>query len=223
MGEMYEVKKGDYLAKIAKEHGIADWTDIYKHDKNKKFKEKRPNPNILLPGEKIYIPDVTYRSGRTHNVDVAQDEVIFKLQIITGENPEPIYKYELKTKGKKEKTYTRSIDDNDKDITEKLDNGYIVEEISTGEEAGELKIWLYDDPDPHLEYEIVVGGLDPLEEISGIQARLNNLGFFCGEVDGKNGPKTKKGVKAFQKKYELAVDGIAGPNTQAKLKKIYGF
>ena len=54
-----------------------------------------------------------------------------------------------------------------------------------------------------------------------IQHYLNLLGFQCGAVDGIIGPKTRAGIKAFQKQYELKIDGIAGPITQRTLEQIF--
>jgi hypothetical protein len=43
-----------------------------------------------------------------------------------------------------------------------------------------------------------------------------------GEPDEVNDPQTKEAIKAFQKKYPpLAVDGIAGPKTKARLKEVW--
>ena len=73
------------------------------------------------------------------------------------------------------------------------------------------------------EIEIRLGELDPIETISGIQARLKNLGYDPGEIDGIDGPKTRAAVRAFQKECPpLVVDGIYGPKTRAKLKEVYG-
>lgn len=60
--------------------------------------------------------------------------------------------------------------------------------------------------------------------LTGVQFRLNALGFGAGRVDGINGPKTTRAVKLFQKSYPpLKVDGIPGPRTQEKLVEICGF
>ena len=59
--------------------------------------------------------------------------------------------------------------------------------------------------------------------LTGVQYRLNAIGFGAGPVDGIMGPKTKKAVTAFQKTYGLRVDGIPGPRTQEKLVEICGF
>ncbi len=58
------------------------------------------------------------------------------------------------------------------------------------------------------------------ETIEGVQQALTDWGFgaIVGEIDGKNGPKTKEAVKQFQAAMGLAADGIAGPKTWAALK-----
>lgn len=62
------------------------------------------------------------------------------------------------------------------------------------------------------------------EYLTGVQFRLNALGFGAGRVDGIHGPKTKKAVKAFQKTYPpLKIDGVPGPRTQERLVEICGF
>lgn len=50
-----------------------------------------------------------------------------------------------------------------------------------------------------------------------VQQRLLSLGYSPGAVDGRNGPKTKAAVKAFQIAKGLAADGIVGPITEAAL------
>ena len=50
-----------------------------------------------------------------------------------------------------------------------------------------------------------------------VQARLKELGYFTGTVTGKYEPSTTSGVKTFQTKNGLAPDGVVGPMTWAKL------
>lgn len=58
MGAEYIVKKGDYLTKIAHDHGFDDWRTIYNSPENGAFKAKRPNPDLIHPGDRIIIPQV---------------------------------------------------------------------------------------------------------------------------------------------------------------------
>ena len=53
--------------------------------------------------------------------------------------------------------------------------------------------------------------------IKQIQCLLEYLGYEPVAIDGANGPNTRDAVTAFQRAEGLAVDGIAGANTQSKL------
>lgn len=53
--------------------------------------------------------------------------------------------------------------------------------------------------------------------IKKIQTALNDRGYGPLKVDGKDGPKTKKAVAAFQKDSGLEPDGLVGPLTENRL------
>jgi len=55
---IYTVKAGDTLTSIAKLHGINSGQSLYDDPANKTLRAKRPNPNLILPGDKISIPTV---------------------------------------------------------------------------------------------------------------------------------------------------------------------
>ena len=55
-GEVYKVKKGECLATIAKDKQFYDWKTIYDDSDNEELKKRRPNPNVLYPGDWIVIP-----------------------------------------------------------------------------------------------------------------------------------------------------------------------
>jgi peptidoglycan hydrolase-like protein with peptidoglycan-binding domain len=72
---------------------------------------------------------------------------------------------------------------------------------------------------------IKIGHLDPVEEVSGQKARLNNLGYFAGPLEGKTEENTAmflSAIEEFQCDHGLLVDGICGPMTQAKLRQVHG-
>ena len=63
----------------------------------------------------------------------------------------------------------------------------------------------------------------PDEGVSGVQARLSNLGYEPGPVDGILGPRTENAIRAFQADNPpLKVDGVCGPMTLAELINQYG-
>ena len=56
------------------------------------------------------------------------------------------------------------------------------------------------------------------QEVSNLQARLKELGYYNGTVDGVYGAGTAKSVTLFQRANNLTPDGVAGEDT---LKKLY--
>ena len=57
--------------------------------------------------------------------------------------------------------------------------------------------------------------------IKQIQRKLGELGFYSGEVTGNAGNKTTAAIKAFQQKYGLNADGLAGSQTINKINSVY--
>lgn len=55
-------------------------------------------------------------------------------------------------------------------------------------------------------------------DVEVIQARLRELGYYGGNVDGEFGPITERGVLLFQKAKGLKADGIVGAKTWAALE-----
>ena len=58
---------------------------------------------------------------------------------------------------------------------------------------------------------------DEADEIATIQTALTQLKLYSGEITGHYGSKTEAAVEAFQKKWDLKVDGVAGEDTIAEL------
>ncbi len=55
------------------------------------------------------------------------------------------------------------------------------------------------------------------DDVIELQARLQYLGFYNGQIDGKFGYGTYNAVRQFQDQYGLTVDGIAGQDTKQML------
>ena len=51
------------------------------------------------------------------------------------------------------------------------------------------------------------------DDVAALQARLTEMGFHCGRVDGIFGLMTEAAVKEFQKSVGVVVDGKCGPAT----------
>jgi hypothetical protein len=215
MAVYYTVVQGDHLSKIAKDNGFTDYTIVWDHPNNSDLKKQRQNPNVLLPGDQVFIPDMEekHESGATdkhHTFTV--DKKTLKLRLILEdiyEKPIAGAQCALLVDGQ---TYQLTTDG----------HGKLEQEIPLDAKEAYLTIRGDQTPFANDTIPIKIGHLDPLDELSGQVARLNNLGYFAGDLDGTDTDAFESAVEEFQCDNKLTVDGICGPNTQAKLKQVHG-
>ena len=69
---------------------------------------------------------------------------------------------------------------------------------------------------------LALGGMDPVEEVSGVRKRLRNLGYFCQVQGPEDAPDLKAALKKFQEKNSLNVSGNLDDATRSKLKELHG-
>jgi N-acetylmuramoyl-L-alanine amidase len=55
------------------------------------------------------------------------------------------------------------------------------------------------------------------DDVATLQARLQDLGFYTGLVDGNFGLQTHKALMSYQREYGMSADGICGPETLRSL------
>jgi N-acetylmuramoyl-L-alanine amidase len=212
----YKVKQGDYLSKIANKHGFSDYQTIWDHPKNSELKKKRQSPNILYTGDVLFIPEKNEKeeSGATeqrHRFMVKGHTLMLRIVFKTiDDQPIANEDCELHVGGE---VFSLTTDG----------NGTIEQRIPATAETGRL---IFKNSEVPFDWiPIKIGHLDPIEEISGQQARLNNLGYNAGPIDGKESEQLRSAIEEFQCDYFKnisQVDGKCGPNTQAKLKNIHG-
>jgi hypothetical protein len=218
MAGIYTVKQGDCLSSLADKFGFANYRTIYDHPNNAAFRKKRPVPNILYPGDRLYIPDVEHKQ-QACATDLRHKFVRYramvKLRIRLLDRDRQPYKY---------KKFAIQVDSSNKIASgHTTETGLAETLIPAGARTGTLKLWLTSDPndDASLEMPLNLGHLDPVDEISGVQARLNHLRFPCGATDGVLGPKTEAALKKFQKESGLEETGQIDDPTRAKLTSLH--
>ena len=213
MAESHVVQQGEYLAKIAKQYGFRNWHAIYDYPQNASLRKKRPNPNMLFPGDVLYIPPLEPKTlsrptGTRHVFILHQHKVKVKM-VLKGHDGAPM----------KDLPYT--LDVGGSQFRGKTDSQGVVEhEIAVDSTEGQLTL-----EDFGLKVPVKVGDLDPIADadsqntvISGIQARLNNLGFYCGEADGILGPRTQAALASFQQTVMGREDADGEPDQETKDK-----
>lgn len=63
MSRCYTVVRGDNLSRLARRFGLRGWRAIYDHPWNADFRRQRPDPNLIHPGDVLYIPDPHEATG----------------------------------------------------------------------------------------------------------------------------------------------------------------
>jgi N-acetylmuramoyl-L-alanine amidase len=215
MAGWHKVAQGECLSSLAAAHHLKAWSVIYNHAENARFRQEHPNPNVIYPGDLVYVPDPerVFKAEPTdqrHTFLRKRDKTMLRIVVQDADGTpyaDSDYRltvgaitYEGKTDGK----------------------GMLEQFIDPQAVSAVLTLWWTGVPRRHCTWRLKLGWLDPVHSVSGIQARLNNLGHNSGPVDGVHGRITTAAVKEFQKKHDLTVDGIPGPVTQAKLQEVHG-
>lgn len=215
MGTYHIIQQGEYLSFIARKHGFTSYLTIWDHPQNAELKKKRKNPNVLMPGDRLFVPirDLKEESRSTeqrHRFQAKREKLVLRL-VLEELYDRPIAgaQCEVYVDGKLFKLTTD-------------DTGKIEQEIPSDAQAGRLILRNAETGLQEVPIEIRIGSLDPVEEVSGQVARLSNLGYYRGPLDEIDEKELLSAIEEFQCEQELQVDGKCGSKTQAKLKQVHG-
>ncbi len=214
MAEYHTVDQGEYLGLIAKNYGFASYQPIWNHDNNADLRALRKNPNVLLPGDQVFIPDkqskqADINTGQRTRFTLHTAKVLLRLAL---EHPDgtPLANVQCDVK----------IDGNVQTVTTDND-GVLEQEIPVTAQDASLAFKDSDVPFD-LELPLKIGHMDPVEEPTGQVARLNNLGYLAGPLDPVDSRLLLSAIEEFQCDEGLTVDGKCGPETQKKLVEVHG-
>jgi N-acetylmuramoyl-L-alanine amidase len=189
-------------------------TIIYADPDNAELWKKRPNPNQLMPGDEVSLGDPNRPSdlptgaGHTLMISEGDDET---LSIFLGSRTDSSFAG---------KNFELTVGDRKAQGTVPDDN-VIAADIPLGSDSGELKVWLSDDPEVIASWTLKIGHLDPITEVTGVQARLNNLGYDAGNVDGSEDEDLDAAVAAFQDDVGLEPSGEIDDDVRAALDQAH--
>jgi N-acetylmuramoyl-L-alanine amidase len=209
MSTYHTVEQGEHLAGIAQKYGFTNFRSIWDSPENNELRSKREDPNVLFPGDRLFIPDRDVGGAQC----VTEQHHLFSL--IPA--PKLMLRIVIKEAGGQPIRGTKcqlEIENTNIDLITDH-NGLISQLISPTAKAG--KVTFRDSEIP-----IHIGELDPVTEMSGWRARLQNLGYDVGQSTRGVSSQLRIAVEEFQCDYGLAVDGVCGPKTQAKLRQVYG-
>lgn len=209
-GGNYVVEQGDCISSIAYEHGHLLET-ILDDPANQELKRTRKNPRVLLPGDRVTIPpirekDVNADTDMLHTFQLQRVQELFRMRVLDAdEKPRKNLQYLLMIE---DKTFSGTTNG----------QGELKHSIPPNAQRGRVILGSGDDTEA---IEVRLGHLDPKEAVSGVQARLTNLGFDCGPVDGIIGPRTRRAIKKFQRHAQLQQTGELDDQTLQELESMH--
>jgi Putative peptidoglycan binding domain len=198
----YTILQGDCLSSLAERFGFLPNT-IWNHGENAGLKTKRKDPNVLCPGDVLFIPEKTVKevskpTDATHSFVKKNAKAKLKLRLMDGDKPRANIPYELNIDG----NFLNGTTDGD---------GYLEQSIPPGAQKGRLLVGNGPTKDLH---EFCFGTVDPVETDSGVSGRLRDLGYSVDDMTAA--------VRAFQQERALDVTGQMDDTTRAKLQKVFG-
>ena len=233
MPQQYTVQQGDHLSRIAAQVGISDYNIIWDFPQNSRLKQLRQNPNVLFPGDMLVIPDRREKNeargtDNTHRFQIKLPALKLRIRLenLYGK-PLANQQYRLLLEGERRSGLTNGQGQLEQSITGKTDRVALQTQPFEGVQSV-------------VEIPVKVGHLDPVTEVSGWLARLNNLGYNAGyeplpapspgqkaeqlfqQLPVPQRQRLQSAIEEFQCDNLLTVDGKCGASTQAKLKTAHG-
>lgn len=201
MPRKYEAKQGDCILSIATREGFF-WKTIWDYGENRALKQKRGDPNLLLPGDVVTIPDKTPKeesAATEQTLRFVRKGIPAKFRLFVEKGDMAV----------KDADYILTVDG--KTMQGRTDGrGFIEVPISPEARSARLEV-------DGLTYELEFGAMDPLDETVGVQARLQNLGFYDGPLDGTMRPNVRSAIAEFQAFSGLEATGELDQDTLQKL------
>lgn len=215
MGE-HIVSQGDCILSIAAQHGFA-WEKLWDDPGNKALRDKRKVPNILLKGDKVVIPqkEKGEASGATeqrHKFRRLGLMVELRIRVHDLDGPRKNQPYHVEIEGRAFEGETAETDG----------EGLAVVKVPASAKRAELIVGEKEDV-----FLLFIGHMDPADSVTGIHARLENMGYDAGGIETPYDQKSCEAVGACLVEAGESLEGrdlsrADNAETQASLKKIYG-
>jgi len=213
--EGYEVRQGECLNVIADRSGFF-WQTLWNHPKNARLKSERKDPNILLPGDRVFIPEKTPReeSAATEQRQRFRRKGVpskmkIRLQRCGTAEPYANKRYVLNVDGK----LSEGTVDGEGNVALPIPPGTRKAVLTVGEGQAQES------------FDLEFGALDPPDSIRGAQQRLRNLGFLSGEPKERWDAPSESALVRFQAQHLVTGDeepsGVFDEKTKEKLKEVH--
>lgn len=205
------VQQGECVSSIAARYGLF-WETVWNDPGNAQLKKLRRDPNVLLPGDVVVVRDRQLReesrpTDAKHSFVRKGVPAKVKLRLVNlRQEPRPGVSYIADIDGE----VRSGVSDGD---------GYIEFVVKPTVQKVVLSV---DDNGIQEKYQVRLGHMDPVTELSGVRKRLANLGYDCGPGSGSLDDSTRTALQAFQTLLNLPATGEPDDATCSKLQEVHG-
>ena len=206
------VQQGEYLAKMAFVYGF-DADQVWGDPKNADLKGKRPDPNVLAPGDVVQIPAAKKEGqpiskGTTNPYTVNVPKVKVAFVFMDGDNPLAGEECAVEGLGDPDPNAPPLSTDGGGKLS--LDVPVTTRELAVSFPKREGMVSRF-----------LIGNVDPASEASGITQRLFNLGYlpsYFADYPDEANEFVRRGVAAFQAENGLPSTGEVDDTTRKMLR-----
>ncbi len=208
----YRVGPGDCLASIAERFGFHDPMIIYNHPDNAALRRARPDPNVLLPGDEVFVPERKPRieelaTEQRHRFVVKRPLTFLRLRLEEADGkPRSGLPYEVEYLNTKVKGVTTAAGVIEQPIPRDLTLAVVTLGKGKSKEV----------------FNVGLGFIDPVTSASGLRQRLGNLGLLR-PLDGVSDDLALRfAIHSFQLREGLEPTGGPDADTLRKLVEVHG-
>ena len=215
MPRKYVVGPGQTAEGIIWSYTLEDYKGVWMSGDNAELRKARPDPNILMPGDRLVLPDpkpLTYHlaTGKRHRIVLKVPKKELRLRVFLHKD-EPLA----------DASYTLKVDGEGKPREGTTDGDGLLKEPLRCDRAGAL---LQIDG---RRFRLRFGYINPLpattkESASGVSSRLANLGYESGGASRANSPALASALRLYQTDAGIETTSKLGSDTRNKLTEDFG-
>ena len=190
----YVIKQGDYLDKLAYQFGF-DATTVWNDPTNAPLRQLRPNPNILYPTDVLYIPDQVGKAAATENLTTGTTNAF------QTDPPTTTVTLRFLDAACASQAFTVQEVPTLTGLTTDA-NGSVSFAVPVS-----LETFTVEFTSAGSTYSLQLGQIDPIDSLSGIFQRLQNLGYI--DMDAALDPSNLEPVRAALQAFNASQPGAA--------------
>lgn len=211
----YVVRQGDFMTKLAHTRGF-DAKEVWNDPKNDAIRGRRPNMDILAPGDVVYLPkapksglDFTKEATNRYKAKVPMVDVDVTFTDSAGD---PIANEAFELQG-----LERGPKGSDPPKDERTTDGDGKASFRVPVTVREVVAHF---PRRNVSYAFRIGDMDPIDESTGAQKRLTNLGYLPADLSAEAlAMYLPSAIRTFQKDEGVEITGSLDAATLEALSK----